>query len=134
LKFLNGDRRLGGSPRLGRVGELVAAEYLRKSGFVLLERNWSCRAGEIDIVAREGLELVFVEVKTRSRRCQGTADMLFENVDGRKRKKLRFLADYFVSLHYRNSKSPPCRIDLIGVLMDEGGKSVVEVRHEEAAL
>jgi putative endonuclease len=51
---------------LGRRGEQVAADYLAGAGMTLVERNWRCPQGEIDIVARDGAELVFVEVKTRS--------------------------------------------------------------------
>ena len=52
---------------LGRFGEDVAARHLERAGLVLVERNWRCREGEIDIVARDGAVLVFCEVKTRSR-------------------------------------------------------------------
>lgn len=51
---------------LGRQGESIAREHLLSRGIVVLECNWRCSQGEIDIVAREGDELVFVEVKTRS--------------------------------------------------------------------
>jgi len=51
---------------VGRFGEQVAAAHLEAAGLVVLDRNWRCREGELDIVARDGSELVFVEVKTRS--------------------------------------------------------------------
>lgn len=51
---------------LGRYGEDVAVRHLTDAGLVVLERNWRCRAGEIDIVARDGDVLVFCEVKTRT--------------------------------------------------------------------
>ena len=52
--------------QLGRIGENLASEYLEKQGYLILERNFACRQGEIDIIAREKDEIVFVEVKTRS--------------------------------------------------------------------
>lgn len=51
--------------KTGERGEEVAAEYLRERGYEVLERNWNCREGELDIVARKDGGLVFVEVKTR---------------------------------------------------------------------
>ena len=51
---------------VGRFGEQVAVDHLQAAGLVVLARNWRCREGELDIVARDGSQLVFVEVKTRS--------------------------------------------------------------------
>ena len=51
---------------VGRFGEQVAVEHLQDAGVTILDRNWRCREGELDIVARDGDTLVFVEVKTRS--------------------------------------------------------------------
>ena len=51
---------------LGRWGEDLAVRHLQSLGFEVLDRNWRCRAGEIDVVARDGRTLVFVEVKARS--------------------------------------------------------------------
>lgn len=56
---------------VGRFGEQVAADRLRAAGLTIVARNWRCRDGELDIVAREGACLVFVEVKTRSSRAFG---------------------------------------------------------------
>jgi len=57
---------------LGRRGEEVAAAFIRDSGMRILERNWRCRDGEVDILARDGDTLVAVEVKTRSGKSHGT--------------------------------------------------------------
>ncbi|MGQ0625887.1 MAG: YraN family protein [Sporichthyaceae bacterium] len=56
---------MGAKDELGRYGEDLAVRYLRGAGLVVLERNWRCRAGEIDIVATEGRALIVCEVKTR---------------------------------------------------------------------
>lgn len=79
--------------KVGAIGEDIAAELLERKGLVILARNFRCRYGEIDIVARDGRTLVFVEVKTRkSLRC-GSAE---EAVDYRKRAKLRLLAALYI--------------------------------------
>ncbi|MDQ2796203.1 MAG: YraN family protein, partial [Actinomycetota bacterium] len=57
---------------VGRFGEQVAAEHLTSAGLTILERNWRCRDGELDLIARDGSALVFVEVKTRSSLTFGT--------------------------------------------------------------
>jgi putative endonuclease len=74
---------------VGKFGEQVAVEHLIARGLVVLERNWRCRDGELDIVALDGAALVFVEVKTRSSRAfGGPADA----VDHRKAARVRRLA------------------------------------------
>jgi putative endonuclease len=85
---------LGGGPmaathELGKHGEQLAVDYLRAAGLKILERNWSCPEGEIDILARDGPVLVVVEVKTRSSRSHGSA---FEAVTAAKLARLRSLA------------------------------------------
>ncbi|MEV5408438.1 YraN family protein [Thermopolyspora sp. NPDC052614] len=63
---------MAGRNELGRRGEQVAAAFIRDFGMRILQRNWRCRSGEIDIIARDGDTLVVVEVKTRSGRSHGT--------------------------------------------------------------
>lgn len=58
---------------LGKHGEQIAVDYLLAHDMQILDRNWRCSDGEIDVVAREGRTLVVVEVKTRSGRTHGTA-------------------------------------------------------------
>ncbi len=95
---------------LGLRGEARAERFLRKKGFKILERNFRCPLGEIDIVAMDGKTLVFVEVKTRSTNRFGTPA---EAVDARKRARLRRLALYYIKGHYRTE--PPIRFDIIGI-------------------
>ncbi|MCH5185115.1 MAG: YraN family protein [Oscillospiraceae bacterium] len=71
--------------KVGGMGEDAACEYLQNHGFEIIERNYHSRYGEIDIIARDGDDLVFVEVKARSER---TDTMPCEYVDERKRKKI----------------------------------------------
>ncbi|NLM45600.1 MAG: YraN family protein [Firmicutes bacterium] len=79
--------------KLGRLGEEKAAQELSKAGYEIIAKNWRCRYGEIDLVAKDGPVIVFVEVKTRMTDSCGTAA---EAVDSRKQKKLRLLARHFV--------------------------------------
>lgn len=74
---------------VGRFGESVAAGHLTALGYELVDRNWRCRQGELDIVARDGPALVFVEVKTRSTTRYG---LPAEAVDARKAARIRRLA------------------------------------------
>ncbi|MCW2881607.1 MAG: hypothetical protein JWQ95_5707 [Sphaerisporangium sp.] len=79
---------------LGKHGEQLAVDYLRAAGFNILERNWWCPEGEIDILVRDGPVLVVVEVKTRSGRSHGTA---FQAVTPAKLARLRTLAAKWLS-------------------------------------
>src|SRR6202011_1133530 len=79
---------------LGRFGEQAAAEYLESHGLRILDRNWRCAAGEIDIVAVERYALVVVEVKSRTGMAYGSP---LEAVSRAKRARLRKLAVQWVN-------------------------------------
>lgn len=74
---------------VGRHGEQLAAEHLEAAGLQILARNWRCREGELDIVARDGAVLVFAEVKTRSSLAYGSPA---EAVNRAKSARIRQLA------------------------------------------
>ena len=106
---------------LGRQGEQLAADFLATAGLVVLDRNWRCARGEIDIVAVDGRALVICEVKTRSSARYGTP---LEAVSARKRVRLRKLAVGWVQAHgvfYED-----IRIDVIGVLQVAPGEFSIE--------
>ena len=107
---------------LGRRGEALAARALRRRGYVILERRWRCRIGEIDIVAREGEVLVVVEVKARSRSDYGPA---IDAVDRDKRRKLEKLARAY--LQAKKLSDVSVRFDLVGVTFSAGEPPGVEV-------
>lgn len=107
------------SPRqnLGRLGERLASDALEARGYRIIERNFRCRSGEIDLVAEEGQDLVFVEVKAR----RGTAFGLPEEaVNSRKALKLQEVACYYLDQH----NLPDCswRIDVVAVQFSPAGK------------
>src|SRR5688572_3407913 len=107
---------------VGAYGERRAVEYLvHEAGMQVLDRNWQCSDGEIDIVAREGSALVFVEVKTRRDLQFGPPE---EAVIAQKRRRLRRLATQWLaqtSLHPRE-----IRFDVVSVLRPRRGPAVVE--------
>lgn len=80
----------------GRIGEEIACRYLEGLGYSILERNWRYRHKEVDIIASTGVELVIVEVKTRS---AGSLLGAREVVDGDKQRNLIEAADRYVRLH-----------------------------------
>jgi putative endonuclease len=98
---------------LGRAGEDRAAAHLRDKGWTLLARNWRCAAGEIDLVAADGRDLVIVEVKTRSGEGFGHP---FEAVDARKRGRLWRLAMAWITAHPEQAQGRRLRLDAIAVL------------------
>ncbi|MBI4160925.1 MAG: YraN family protein [Acidobacteria bacterium] len=102
---------------LGRRGEDIAERHLRRSGYRILERGFRTRFGEIDLVAEESGEIVFVEVKTRRGPGFGEPE---EAVDGRKRRRLARLAVAY--RQRRGCGEQPCRFDVVAVLLGEGGR------------
>lgn len=101
--------------QLGRFGEAYAARYLAEQGMQVLDRNWRCSAGEIDLVLRDGDVLVVCEVKTRSSEAFGSA---LEAVTERKAARLRRLAARWLAEH--RLRPHDVRIDLVGVLVPPG--------------
>lgn len=106
---------------LGRFGETYAARHLVQQGLVLLDRNWRCEAGEIDLVLREGRVLVVCEVKTRSSTAFGSP---VEGVSEQKAERLRRLADRWLEEH--DVRPPEVRLDVVGVLVPRTGRPQVE--------
>jgi putative endonuclease len=97
---------------LGAHGERIAAAYLADAGLRLLDRNWRCREGELDLVAREGDAIVFCEVKTRRGRGYGHP---VEAVTPAKQRRLRTLAHRWLAAH--DEHAPDLRFDVVGVLV-----------------
>jgi putative endonuclease len=106
---------------LGAYGESLAARHLVEQGMVVLDRNWRCPAGEIDLVLRDGDVLVVCEVKTRTTLDYGTPH---EAVDDAKLDRLRRLA--MAWQEERGISAPDVRIDLVAVLRPRRGASTVE--------
>ena len=95
---------------LGKAGERVAEQYLKDKGYKLVERNYRCTAGELDLIVLDRRVVVFVEVKTRSGHGYGSP---LEAVEFRKQRKMIRAAQYFLSekkLHQRDA-----RFDVVGI-------------------
>lgn len=112
---------------LGRYGEDLAARRLRQSGMVVLERNWRCPAGEIDIVARDRDALVICEVKTRR---LGDFEHPMAAVTPAKAARLRRLASRWLTERWlaRYGRPPVggVRVDVVGVLLPGRGAPLVQ--------
>jgi putative endonuclease len=106
--------------QLGINGEDLAARHLVGAGFTLVTRNWRCSAGEIDIVALDGPDLVIVEVKTRTSTTYGDP---VEAVTFRKQRKLRELAVLWLQAYPHRG---PVRFDVISVLFPKRGLPELE--------
>ena len=100
---------------LGAVGERLAARHLEQDGFTIVERNVRCDGVELDIVARRGPLVVFVEVKTRRARTQGPAILAVDRA-----KQRRIVRGAFAWLAARRAHAPRVRFDVIGVERKEG--------------
>jgi putative endonuclease len=112
---------MGDRQELGRDGEDAAAGYLTQHGMALVSRNWRCRYGEIDIIAREGAVLVFCEVKTRRGTGYGVP---LAAITAAKLARIRRLAALW--LVETGGHRGPVRIDAVGVLRHPDGRFEIE--------
>lgn len=113
----------------GHVGETLAANYLKAHGYTILNLNWRCDQpkGEIDIVARDGETLVFVEVRSRH---SPTTETAFASITPRKQAKLVRTVELYLQLHNLNDQA--WRIDVIAVALPRGAQPIID--HVENAL
>ncbi len=104
--------------RLGALGERLAATHLESKGLTIRARNWRCARGEIDLVAEDGVTLVFVEVKTRRGSAGSTPE---EAVSGAKARRLLLLAQQYL---LDNDLDIDWRVDVVAVQLDGHGRLV----------
>lgn len=111
----------------GDLGEEIACRYLLRHGYSILDRNYYCKTGELDIVAfdTENRILSVVEVKTRK-------SVLFaypsESVNEKKRMRIRKTASYYL-IHHRQYRSFPVRLDVIEVILGEQGNYIRHIKN-----
>ncbi|MCC2686441.1 MAG: YraN family protein [Paenibacillaceae bacterium] len=103
--------------QLGKFGEEMAVQHLQTVGHRILERNWRCASGEIDIISEHEDTLIFTEVRTR--RPTGTFGTAAESIHARKQRKVREIAAVYVHRHY--SHMPRIRFDAIAIQLKEDG-------------
>lgn len=109
----------------GKLGEDIAVHYLKQNGYTILDRNFECRQGEIDIIALDKKEIVFIEVKTRTSNKYGTPS---EAVNKIKQKHMLQTIKYY--LYTRNLSNECVRIDVIEVYINN---NVYKVNHIKQA-
>jgi putative endonuclease len=99
----------------GRWGEDRAAKFLEERGYRIVQRNYRFDRGEIDIIARDGPDLVFVEVKTRENEAQGAAE---ESITPFKEAQLKKVAEGYLFEH--GLEHQPCRFDIVAISIGQG--------------
>ena len=103
------------SHELGRIGENIIADYITKLGYKVVERNFECNQGEIDIIAKDKEELVVIEVKTRTDISYGEAS---EAVTDTKKRHLINSIKYYI--YKQKLENQPIRIDVAEVYINKG--------------
>jgi putative endonuclease len=103
----------------GQKNERLAERFLTQKGLKLIERNYRCRAGEIDLVMGDAMTLVFIEVRFRKHCKYGSAS---ESVDRRKQQKLIKAAQHYLLAKYPNNE-PACRFDVVAITGNQTPKS-----------
>lgn len=101
--------------KLGSRYEQMAADFLTKQGLTVIEKNYRCRYGEIDLIVRDGRYLVFTEVKYRSSKRKGDPA---EAVDSHKQQRILQTARYYLYSR-RYGEETPCRFDVVSILGGE---------------
>jgi putative endonuclease len=102
---------------LGNQGEYMAVEYMRSQGYLITAQNWRCRSGEIDIIAEKDGQMIFVEVRARTK--TGTYGTPQESVNYRKQKQVRDTARVYIYQHKKFDRL--IRFDVISVLFNRDG-------------
>ncbi len=102
---------------IGRLGETLAAEYLKNNGLIIIETNYRCHFGEIDIIAQEDNCIVFTEVRTKTGSVFGTPE---ESVTNTKKKHL--IETAYIYLEEKDKQQSDWRIDFIAVELDRKNK------------
>lgn len=99
----------------GSWGEDLADKYLKKQGYTLIQRNFRCKLGELDIIAMDGSDLVFIEVKTRRNQHYG---LPCEAVNGEKLRHLKRMISYYITVNGMEGRD--VRLDVIEILVKCG--------------
>jgi len=108
--------------RLGDKGERLAIDFLQKRGYRIIKQNYRTPLGEIDIIAKEGDTLVFIEVKTRESLTHG---LPFEAVNKAKIHRISRVASLYLK---RLKDIPPCRFDVVSICYNDGRAEIELIR------
>jgi putative endonuclease len=102
----------------GFIGEQIAALYLIDKGYEIVERNWRCKIGEIDIVAKKDGFLCFIEVKRKTKSENFKAE---DHFDWKKKKKLERLIEVYLK---KNKTNLPPRLELVAINEEKGKRKI----------
>lgn len=108
--------------QFGNEGEDLAAKFLTEKGYEVLERQWKCVYGEIDLVCKQNNEFVFVEVKSRNDDSYGFPE---DAVTATKRRHLAACAEQYLVDHHENDV--PWRVDVIAIEFDQSPPNIVHI-------
>lgn len=111
---------------IGNIGESIACKYLQNIGYIILEKNFYCKQGEIDIIAKDKNEVIFIEVKTRSNICYGRPR---ESVTKYKKEHILKSTKYYLYLHNLNNAF--IRFDVIEVYVSKNRYKLVHMKNVE---
>ena len=114
---------------IGKIGEEAAGQYLRQQGYAIIENNYRCPLGEIDIVVCDKQVTVMVEVRTRTSLAYGSPE---ESITAEKARRLKRLAHSYLQTHHLSAA--PCRIDLVAVMVDRETHQVKNINHIKGIL
>ena len=120
LKKSRSKRRQSAHLITGKQGEKIAANYLKKNGYKIVERNYHCKFGEIDIIALNRDILSFIEIKTRSSREHIPPEL---TVTKHKQDKIKRSAAHYLGKHGIENRY--CRFDIVAITLEKGGKDIV---------
>ena len=99
---------------IGKKGELLAQEHIRKQGYTLLEKNFRCKLGEIDLIAKDRHMVVFLEVRTKTSTAYGPA---YNSVTPHKQRQVKRVALFYIAQH--NLVNTQFRFDVIGITLNQ---------------
>jgi len=108
--------------QLGYEGESLAEQYLKTHGYRILQKNFTVKGGEIDLIAKDGEYLVFVEVKSRSREDYGS---VLERVDKKKQQRILYAAKVYLTR--KGNLETLCRFDVVTILNQPDGSKNIEL-------
>ena len=117
---------------LGNLGEKLACKFLKNNDYSILEVNYQKRIGEIDVIARSGDIIHFIEVKTRTKASSDKYGLPQEAVNFHKKKKLIRTAIFYLAEH-RHSDDTNWQIDVIAIIVDED-RNKAKINHIENAV
>ncbi len=110
--------------QVGQRGEQAARDYLEQEGYSIIETNYRCKLGEIDIIAQDGEMIVIVEVRTKTGLTFGRPE---ESINREKARKLHRLALQYIQSNYHREVSS--RIDLVAVMIEKSSGLVKDIKH-----